>query len=270
MNRFIVPAISLGLTFISLIIYLIMSGKNNKAPTKNKSSDNGKTSQFFINVVDIHDDILYGLDGYKRIFLELEGICIDLLNNNDIKRLIKELSSELSKFNSEFDLFAISRPFNIEILKQQYEDDILNAKTDTQRTLLRSYLKQILEFGENGEVVERKFYIIIQGLENEGEIIKQADNLAECFKASGLVCNRLKNPDIKRLINLFNNISTYNYDSIDNTEYSVPDLDLKLKKEKTIDEKLKDKIQQENEENNNSNENELEKGEENGKEEAVG
>ena len=267
MNIMIVPAISIGLTFISLIIYVFLSGKN-KASTKNKSGDKGRTSQFFINIVDIYDDILYGLDGYKRIFLELEGICIDLLNNNDIERLIKELSSEISKLNFEFDLFAISRPFNIENLKQQYEDDILNAKSDIQRTLLRSYLNQILEFGENGEVVERKFYLIVQGLENEGEIIKQAENLQECFKACGLVCHRLKSPEIKRLINLFNNISTYNYDSMENTEFAVPEIDLSLKKEKTIDEKLKEKLNENNDENNN--EEILEKGEDNGKEETVG
>lgn len=258
MNRFVVPIISLGLTFISFIAYMFLSGKN-KAPTKNVSNDTGKTSQFFINIVDIHDDILYGLDGFKRIFYELEGVCIDLLNNNDIKRLIKELSSEISKLNFEFDLFAISRPFNIENLKQQYEDDILNAKTDIQRTLLRSYLKQILEFGENGEVVERKFYLIIQGLENEGEIIKQGDNLSECFKACGLVCNRLRNSDIKRLINLFNNISTYNYDNLDDTEFSIPEMNLNLKKEKTIDEKLKEKEKTENNTNEEENINDKEK-----------
>lgn len=266
MNRLIVPVVSFGLTFIAFIVYIFLSGKN-KATTKTTGNDKSKTSQFFINVVDIHDDILYGLDGYKRIFYELEGVCIDLLNNNDIKRLIKELSSEISKLNFEFDLFTISRPFNIENLKEQYENDILNAKTDIQRTLLRSYLKQILEFGENGEVVERKFYLIIQGLENEGEIIKQGDNLSECFKACGLVCNRLKNPDIKRLINLFNNISTYNYDNMDNTDFSIPEINIELQKEKTIDEKLKEKFDN-NEKDDNSNKAEEEV--ENGKEKTIG
>lgn len=263
MQRLIIPIISFSLVIVSLIVYVIMDNKSKKGKAIKSSGSNKNTSQFFINVMDIHDDILYGLDGYKRIFLELEGICIDLLNNNDISRLIKELSSEISKLNIEFDLFAISRPFNIENLKQQYEDDILNAKTDIQRTLLRSYLRQILDFGENGEVVERKFYLIVQGLENENEIIKQAELLIECFKSSGLVCYRLKDPEIKRLINLFNNISTYNYDNVDSVETIVPIIDIDLKKEKTIDEKLKDKLEQEKQKEKN------EKGEDNGKEEVV-
>lgn len=248
----IVPMIGFLLTLVMLLAYFIMSGKNKKNISKSDNNLKNSISQMFINILDIHDDILYGLDNYKRIFIEVEGICIDLLNNNEIKRLIRELSSGLSsvisKFNTNFDLFVISRPFNIEILKKQYEEEILNAKTDIQRTLLRNFLKQILEFGENGEVVERKFYIVVQGLENEPEIIKKAELLMECFKSSGITCYRLKDPDIKRLINLFNNMTTYNYDSIEDTTNSIPIIKEDLLKEKTIDEKLKEKFEKEKKE----------------------
>lgn len=245
MNNIIVPIIGLSFTFLGAIAYFIIDSKNKKN-NKTSAMKGSNISQFFINIMDIKNDILYGLDGYKRIFIELEGICIELLNNNDINRLIKELSSEISKLNIEFDLFAISRPFNIDLLKQQYEDEILNAKTDIQRTLLRNSLKQILEFGENGEVTERKFYLLVQGLDTEPEIIKQAERLIECFKSSNLTCYRLRDNEIKRLINLFNNIATYNYDNMNETINSIPVVKMDLKKEKTIDEKLKDKLEQEN------------------------
>lgn len=240
----ILPTISIGFTIIILIVYLIMSGKDKK-PTQNTKSTSKTTAQYFINIQDIHDNILYELDGNKKIFIELESICIDLLNNNDVIRIIKELSSEISKLNIEFDLFAISRPFNIEILKQQYEDDILNAKTDIQRKLLRNALSQILSFGENGEVVERKFYLIVQGLENENDILKKAELLIECFKKTNLKCYILKDPEIKRLINLFNNLATYNYDKmLDTTNNTIPFINQDLEKEKTIDEKLKEQEEQ--------------------------
>lgn len=244
----IMPIISIGFTIVILIIYITMSGKNNKANTTTTSTkENSKsTAQYFINIQDIHDNILYGLDSYKRMFIELESVCIDLLNKRDITRIIKELSSEISKLNIEFDLFAISRPFNIDKLKQQYEDDILNAKTDIQRKLLRNALNQILSFGENGEVTERKFYLIVQGLDNETEILKKAELLIECFKKANLNCRILKDGDIKRLINLFNNLSTYNYDKMEDTDYSIPMVNAELEKEKTIDEKLKEKEQEEN------------------------
>lgn len=246
--KFIVPLIGLGITFVMIIAYIIMSGKNKKQVSKAQGQDKNNTSQFFINVMDIHDNILYGMDGLKRVFIEVEGICIDLLNKNDINRLIRELSSEISKINVEFDLFAISRPFNIDMLKNQYEDDILNAKTDIQRTLLRNSLKQILAFGENGEVVERKFYIIVQGIDNEPEIEKKADLLIESFKSSNITCYRLKDNEIKRLINLFNNMTTYNYDDMQDTNNSIPIIKEDMEKKKTIDEKLEEKLKKEKEE----------------------
>ena len=240
--KLLAPFISLGMVLVFIIICIIMTKQDNNKKTKSDSSVS-QTSQKFINIMDIQDNILYGLDGYKRIFIELEGICIDLLNKNDINRLIKGLSSDIAKLNLEFDLFAISRPFNIEMLKNQYEEEILNAKTDIQRTLLRNSLRQIMAFGENGEVVERKFYLIVQGQENEAEIEKQADLLIESFKSSNITCYRLKDAEIKRLINLFNNITTYNYDDMSDIQNSIPVIKEDLEKKKSIDEKLKEKLE---------------------------
>lgn len=242
--RSIMPLFAIGITIIMLIVYIVMTKNETKKPKPSKNNTNA-ISQYFINVMDIHDNILYGLDGYKRVFIEIEGVCIDLLNKNDINRLIRELSSEISKLNIEFDLFAISRPFNIDTLKEQYEDDILNAKTDIQRTLLRNSLNQIENFGENGDVVERKFYISVQGMENEVEIEKNAELLMECFKNSNITSYRLKDAEIKRLINLFNNMTSYNYDNLEETYNSIPVINKSLEKEKTIDEKLKEKLEKE-------------------------
>jgi hypothetical protein len=242
--RSIMPLFAIGITIIMLIVYIVMTKNETKKPKPSKNNTNA-ISQYFINVMDIHDNILYGLDGYKRVFIEIEGVCIDLLNKNDINRLIRELSSEISKLNIEFDLFAISRPFNIDTLKEQYEDDILNAKTDIQRTLLRNSLNQIENFGENGDVVERKFYISVQGMENEVEIEKNAELLMECFKNSNITSYRLKDAEIKRLINLFNNMTSYNYDNLEETYNSIPVINKNLEKEKTIDEKLKEKLEKE-------------------------
>ena len=245
--RSIIPLLSIGMTMIILIVYMIMT-KNETKKTKNIKNDTNSTSQFFINIMDIYDNILYGMDEYKRVFIEVEGVCIDLLNKNDINRLIRELSSEISKLNIEFDLFGISRPFNMDMLRNQYEENILNAKTDIQRTLLRNSLKQIIAFGESGDVVERKFYIVVQDIDSEPEIEKKVDQLMESFKSSGITCYRLKDPEIKRLINLFNNMTTYNYDDMEDTTNSIPIIKENMEKKKTIDEKLEEKLKKEKEE----------------------
>ena len=233
-----------------------------KKKRKEKKSNSGsKSAQTFINLIDITNDMIYGADGYKRIILNVEGINIELLNKNDINRIMNELSAELSRINIEFDICGIEQPFNIETLKEEYEEKILNAKTDIQRTFLRNSLRQLLEFGENGNVVERKFYIIIQGLESEQDLIKQAEHIIDCFKASKIICYRLKDVEIKRFINLFNNMSTYNYDNMLETVNSIPTIKEDMEKQKTIDEKLKEKEEMEKEK---------EEGIDNGEEEATG
>ena len=253
MNNSIISFISIGLAFIALIAYFITSNKQNITKKQDKSENvkTQHTAQTFINILDIANDIIYGMDGYKRIIINVEGINIELLNKRDITRIVNELGSEITtittKYNMEFDICGIERPFNIEILKEQYENDILNASTDIQRTLLRESLKQLLNYGENGNVVERKFYIILQSTDNEPELIEQAEQLMECFKIAKLSCTRLKDTELKRFINLFNNMSTYNYDNMNETINSIPTIKDNLEKQKTIDEKLKEKQEMEKE-----------------------
>lgn len=250
MQKILPIFISVGASMVIAILYFIFSNKSNKLKNNSKnlnSNSNIKSAQTFINLIDITNDMIYGADGYKRIILFVEGINIELLNKNEINRIMNELSAELSRINIEFDICGIEQPFNIETLKEEYEDKILNARTDIQRTFLRNSLRQILEFGENGNVVERKFYIIIQGIESEQDLIKQADNVIECFKASKIKCYKLKDIEIKRFINLFNNMSTYNYDNMTETINSIPTIKEDLEKQKTIDEKLKEKEEMEKE-----------------------
>lgn len=249
MNNMMISIVSIGLALIAIIAYFIMSGKQSNAKKSGSNKmETLKTAQIFINILDIVNDIIYGLDGYKRIIINIEGINIELLNKKDITRIVNELSSEIAKLNLEFDICGIERPFNIEILKEQYENDILNASTDIQRTLLRHSLKQLLDYGENGSVVERKFYIILQSTDSEPELIKQAEQLMECFKVSKLSCYRLKDAELKRFINLFNNMSTYNYDNMTETINTIPLIKENLEKQKTIDERLKEKEEMKKEE----------------------
>lgn len=235
----IFPLIIIGVALIILIIFLLATGKKGTEKAK-KTGEKKGTAQYFLNVSDIKDNILYTLDGYKHIFIELEPICIDLLNTNDMKTFIKNLISEISKLNIEFDIFGISQPFDIETLKEQYEDLILKADNDIRRTLLRNSLNEITKYGESDSIVERKFYLIIRGLTNENELIKQAETLMDCFKNSGMVVYRLKDNEIKRLINLFNNITTYNYDNLENTDATIPIIEQNQKKKLSIDEKIRE------------------------------
>lgn len=173
-----------------------------------------KTAQDFINIKLIKDNLIYTKDNNIIAFLKLKGIQVDLKSNNEKLRLIKGLVADLTRIDSEFTLFAISRPFNIEPLIKDNEIYIKNAN-DIQRKILRIGMKQITDYIEDGEAIERLIFIKIYD-KLKDEVIRKQNLIKEAFDNAGVKADLVNNNEITLLINLFNNPKTFNYDHINN------------------------------------------------------
>lgn len=212
--------IYLGVVGVLGIIYLIVSNNSKKVKVK-LGKDEKDTSQSFLNVCDIDDDCLYTLNGLYIKFIEIDSICIDLLSERDKERLIRNLRSELVNINHDFDLFAISQPFNVDKLLRQFDDDLRKTNNSKQRALLKNNERILRNFVEQGNTTERKFYFKIVSDRDLEEVNKMAENFKSRLIAAGLKVNILNTKQIRKLINLFNNLGTYNYDNVENDKNTI-------------------------------------------------
>ncbi len=212
--------IYLGIIGVLGVIYLIVANSSKKK-VKLKSNEKN-TAQSFLNVADIENDCLYTLNGLYIKFIEIESICIDLLSENDKARLIRNLRSELVNIQHDFDLFAISQPFNVEKLLRQFEDDLRKTNNTKQRTLLKNNERILRQFVESGNTTERKFYFKLVSDKDLEDVNKITENFKSRLSAAGLKVHILNTKQIRKLINLFNNLGTYNFDDVDNDKNTTP------------------------------------------------
>ncbi|MBR1453079.1 MAG: hypothetical protein IJ593_00310 [Lachnospiraceae bacterium] len=212
--------IYLGIIGVLGIIYLIIANASKKK-VKLKG-DEKNTAQSFLNVADIENDCLYTLNGLYIKFIEIEPICIDLLSENDKSRLIRNLRSELVNIQHDFDLFAISQPFNVDKLLRQFEEDLRKTNNTKQRTLLKNNERILRQFVESGNTTERKFYFKLVSDKDIESVNKITENFKSRLMAAGLKVNILNTKQIRKLINLFNNLGTYNFDDVNNDKNTTP------------------------------------------------
>ena len=186
--------------------------------SQNQSGSSTTSSIDFMNIKDIDKGKILTKDNYYIAFIKLEGLDTDLLSDNEKERKIRFLSADLSRINSEFSLFSISRPFNMDKLREQFEEH-MRFGNDIQRQILKIGMNQINEFVEKGEATERLMYIKLFDKSKE-ELEKRLQQIKECFTNNNIGAEIIDDADIARLINLFNP-NTFLNDSIDN-DISLP------------------------------------------------
>lgn len=223
MDGLLFPIIMLAITIIGGgILLLVIKNTKPKAYTSDEEQSM-KTAQDFINVKNLKDKFLYTDDGLTLMYVRVQGISIDLYSKNEKTSLIKQLTTELSEINYPFKFMALSRPVDISPLIHELTEELKNAD-DKRKELLRHEIYQMSSFALSGEIVERQFYISIwdkTDSDNEKELSKRANLLAEKFTSNGIGADVIGEKEIVRILNLVHNPS---YTHLEDAEYtpSIP------------------------------------------------
>lgn len=223
MDGLLFPIIMLAITIIGGgILLLVIKNTKPKAYTSDEEQSM-KTAQDFINVKNLKDKFLYTDDGLTLMYVRVQGISINLYSKNEKTSLIKQLTTELSEINYPFKFMALSRPVDISPLIHELTEELKNAD-DKRKELLRHEIYQMSAFALSGEIVERQFYISIwdkTDSDNEKELSKRANLLAEKFTSNGIGADVIGEKEIVRILNLVHNPS---YTHLEDAEYtpSIP------------------------------------------------
>lgn len=166
------------------------------------------TAQAFINVMDIKDQCLYTLDGCVMTYIGITPISTELLSEKEKAHLEISITAEFRNLNKPFKFIAVSRPIDISGLLEEYKDILSKSEDQVQKILLRKEIYVMSDYALSGEVLQRKFYIMLWENHKEGieeELIKRTKDFVKRFETNNIRCSILEKAEIMTLVNLINN-----------------------------------------------------------------
>lgn len=119
------------------------------------------TTQDFLPIADIKDDLIIFKDGGAALVMESTALNFSLLSEKEQEAVIAAYAAMLNSLTFAIQILIRSRQKNI----QNYIDYLKKAKTETQNSqlaeLIEDYTLFINETVKKKNVLEKKFYIII-------------------------------------------------------------------------------------------------------------
>ena len=186
---------------------------------KKKQDDKQLTSNQYINVADIKNNILYTKDNYVIAFIKIGTVSISTMSKTDINLLIKTLSSEFASVkDGSLRMLKIAKPIDISNLTNSYREMYKDSNNLKRKEILREATLFLHKYSTNGNELENEFYFIVrEKLTNNSiiEIEKKATNIIRKFQAGKIPANLCKTEDIARLCNLFTNTSYGNIETME-------------------------------------------------------
>ncbi len=192
-----------------------------KSVTSSKQATDMNTAQAFVNVKDIKDQYLYTLDGCVMTYINITPISIELLSEKEKEYLETSITAEFRNLNKPFKFIAASKPIDISALLEEYKDIISKSDDQVQKVLLRKEIFVMSDYALSGEVLQRKFYIMLWEKYKEGieeELLKRTKDFVKRFEANNIHCFVLEKAEIITVLNLINNP---HYESLEEREVHV-------------------------------------------------
>lgn len=208
-----------------VIILCLISGIGffvfKKSRFSNKQVNDMDTAQTFINVMDIKDQFLYTLDGCVMTYIGITPISTELLSEREKAHLEISITAEFRNLSKPFKFIAVSRPVDISGLLEEYKSILSKSDDQVQKILLRKEIYVMSDYALSGEVLQRKFYIMLCENYKEGieeELIKRTKDFAKRFETNNIRCSILEKAEIMTLVNLVNNPR---YESLEESEVLI-------------------------------------------------
>ena len=205
------------LCLLSVIGFFIFK----KSGSSDKQRTDMDTAQEFINVMDIQDQFLYTLDGYVMTYISITPISIEMLSEKEKEHLEISITAEFRNLNKPFKFIAVSRPIDISGLLEDYKKIISKLDDQVQKVLLRKEIYVMSDYALSGEVLQRKFYIMLWEKYKEGieeEFLKRTKDFVKRFEMNNIKCSILEKSEIITVLNLINNP---HYESLEEGEVFI-------------------------------------------------
>lgn len=177
------------------------------------------TTNEYVNVQDIKNNILYTKDGYIFKYLKIEAINIGTKSEEEINDLIKSLASTFSiqKENEPIIFFKINKSIDIGELINDYSNIYKQTNNLQRRELLRNASSYLHKYATSNIETQNEYYmmIFIKYKNNEDELEKKAKNYNAKLHNIKIRSDILTTEEIIRLCSMFVNPLISNNENMD-------------------------------------------------------
>ncbi len=180
--------------------------KSTKSVEEVKQETKIKTAQDWMPIANIDRSIVYRKDGKLVGILRLTPVNIDLLSNNEKKRIVDALHEVINGESESFQIFCIGRPVDLNSYIEWMQEKAKSEENFTRKQILKSYIQEVTEIAASGETTERRFYILInrnEGQKSVEELTSRLRDLKSKFTNAGLKASICSDDEIIDLYSLF-------------------------------------------------------------------
>jgi len=186
-----------------------MFGKKEvKSEEEVKQQQRIKTAQQWLPISDINGCIAYRKDNVLVGMLRVQPLNLELLSDAEKRRKIEALSEELNGESEGLQIFCIGRPVDLNSYLDWLQDKAKQEQDFTRKRILKNFIQHASELAASGEIIERRFFIIITkpgGKKAEQEIVNRLEELKNKLSSAELVATVCKDDELMDVFSLFAN-----------------------------------------------------------------
>lgn len=167
-----------------------------------------ETAQQWIPIADIDKNIIYRKDNLLLGILRVQPENLDLLSDNEKRRKIESLTEGFNGETEGFQIFCIGRPVDLNNYLEWLQEKAIMEQDFTRKRVLRGYIQKASQIASSGEMMERRFYIIItKKLDGraEEELITRLEELQSKLSLAELTSHICSDDELLDVFSLFVN-----------------------------------------------------------------
>ena len=129
----------------------------------NSQSDviNNKSTQYLVPINEIRNNVVVLKNSALRSIIEVDGINMDLLENEAQENLLNSWQSFLNNLDFSVQILVISRKTNIDEYLTNVEDRLSSVEEEMLLTQANDYINFVREFVNSNQIIDKKYYVVV-------------------------------------------------------------------------------------------------------------
>ncbi|MCD6421854.1 hypothetical protein J7L13_00690 [bacterium] len=126
-----------------------------------KSLSSLPSTQQFLPIADIRDDLIVLTSGELKAVLRVSGVNFDLLSRKEQEQVLYAFQTFLNSLEFPVQILIQSRPVNLEPYLQHLQEVALHQPTEALKIETYEYISFIKQLGRLGTLMDKSFYVIV-------------------------------------------------------------------------------------------------------------
>jgi hypothetical protein len=142
-----------------------------------------RAAQDWLPIKDILNSAVYKKDGAIVAVLRVDAINISLKSDNEKQRIISAVHEALNGQREPIQIICLPRALDLDQYLSSLNDRLKSTTDGLKRRLLADYVKYVAGLVTEGEVLERRYYILLEQRAGGGKRQNQREELQKrCYE----------------------------------------------------------------------------------------